>query len=225
MTSPDNTVPIELLEKTRPQQQRAIKTYERLLESAAELLDEVGVERISTNLIAERAGITVPALYRYFPNKYALLYALGARLMDRQNEVVLEWFKVFYDPQSPLDHIHHVYDILKATHQVTAEQTGGLAILRSMRVVPVLYEARLKSHYAVSDWICQQLVELLGVELSKELTLRVRLMLEVGTSAIEVAMEDPEMPVELALEEGAKMMELYWAGLYRELGLSDSGKN
>ena len=52
-------LPFELLEKNRPQQQRAIKTYETILESAAQLLEEIGVERISTNLIAERAGQSV----------------------------------------------------------------------------------------------------------------------------------------------------------------------
>ena len=60
---------VELLEKNKPQQARAKRTYEAILASAAKLLVEVGVERISTNLIAEDAGITVPALYRYFPNK------------------------------------------------------------------------------------------------------------------------------------------------------------
>ena len=46
---------VELLEKNRPRQERAKRTYESILAAAAELLVEVGVERISTNLIAERA--------------------------------------------------------------------------------------------------------------------------------------------------------------------------
>ena len=72
-----NTRPkVELLEKNRPRQARAKRTYEAILSSAAELLVEVGVERISTNLVAERAGITVPALYRYFPNIYWVLFTL-----------------------------------------------------------------------------------------------------------------------------------------------------
>ena len=79
---------VELLEKNKPRQERAKRTYEAILTAAAELLVEVGVERISTNLVAERAGITVPALYRYFPNKYAVLHALGAGLMDAQDTVI-----------------------------------------------------------------------------------------------------------------------------------------
>ncbi len=60
---------VELLEKNKPRQERAKRTYEAILVAAAELLVEVGIERISTNLVAEKAGITVPALYRYFPSR------------------------------------------------------------------------------------------------------------------------------------------------------------
>ena len=42
MTQPVTRV--HLLETTRPQQQRAIKTYEGILHAAAELLEEVGVD-------------------------------------------------------------------------------------------------------------------------------------------------------------------------------------
>src|SRR5580698_5240605 len=75
----------------QPLQRRARATKERLLDVAGELLAEVGVERISTNLICARAGMTPPALYRYFSDKYAVLEALGQRLMDRQNTALFDW--------------------------------------------------------------------------------------------------------------------------------------
>ena len=68
-----------------------MQTRERLLDVAGELLGEVGIERISTNMICARAGVTPPALYRYFKDKYAVLEALGRRLMDRQNAVLFAW--------------------------------------------------------------------------------------------------------------------------------------
>src|SRR3546814_14818475 len=79
-------------ERRPPQQDRARQTRKRLLDVAGELLAEVGVERISTNMIAARAGLTPPALYRYFNDKYAVLEALGRRLMERQNAVLEAWF-------------------------------------------------------------------------------------------------------------------------------------
>src|SRR3546814_10094546 len=55
------------------------------------LFRSVGIELISTNMIAARAGLTPPALYRYFGDKYAVLEALGRRLMERQNAVLDAW--------------------------------------------------------------------------------------------------------------------------------------
>ncbi len=77
--------------KKLPAQQRATETYERILVATANTLCEVGIERLSTNLVCERAGLTPPALYRYFPNKYALLTVLGERLLEKQNERIDHW--------------------------------------------------------------------------------------------------------------------------------------
>ena len=72
----------------KPLQKRSIATREKLLDAAGALLAEVGVERVSTNLVAAKAGVTPPTLYHYFDDKYALLAALGMRLMEAQNALV-----------------------------------------------------------------------------------------------------------------------------------------
>ena len=82
---------VELNTKTEPSQDRAKNTFEEILSITGDLLVEVGFERLSTNLICKRAGITPPALYRYFPNKYAILKELGDRLMKVQDDVVIKW--------------------------------------------------------------------------------------------------------------------------------------
>jgi AcrR family transcriptional regulator len=185
---------VELLEKNKPRQARAKRTYEGILSSAAELLVEVegilssaaellvevGVERISTNIIAERAGITVPALYRYFPNKYAVLNALGyavlnalgAVLMDRQNEVFQQWFETHLPSANPQVLIDRVYDLLKMTYDVTREQTGGLEIIQSLRAVGPLQELRLTSHRLVAEQFAAALSELLGRPVDEEMSLQ-----------------------------------------------------
>ena len=77
--------------RTTPAQSRARRTVESILSAAAELLGEVGVEQLSTNLVCRRAGMTPPALYRYFPDKYAILSELARRLLDAQAEAVFAW--------------------------------------------------------------------------------------------------------------------------------------
>ena len=65
--------------RTHPRQARSRETFERILDTAALILEERGVEEFNTNLLADRTGVGVRALYRYFPNKYAVLAALGER--------------------------------------------------------------------------------------------------------------------------------------------------
>lgn len=215
----EQNIPFELLEKTRPQQQRAIQTYERILESAAEILSEGGIEKVSTNVIAERAGITVPALYRYFPNKYAVLYTLGARLMDRQNEVMVSWFQQYESDHDPFKPIHHMYELFRDTLAVTREQTAGFTILKSMRVLPVLQEPRLQSHYAMTDWICDKIAQPLGEDIPEDMKVRIRLIMELGTSAMEMAVDDPKMDEDTALREAGKMVEVYWMDYLASLSI------
>lgn len=70
-----------------PQQPRSIGRVERVLEAAAELVVQGGVESVTTRVVASAAGIPVPSLYQYFDGKDAILLELLERdvaEMDRE---------------------------------------------------------------------------------------------------------------------------------------------
>lgn len=69
---------MEMLRKP-PVQDRARVTVEIVLEAAAQLLQRHGEAGFNTNAVAERAGVSIGALYRYFPDKQALMLALAER--------------------------------------------------------------------------------------------------------------------------------------------------
>lgn len=201
---------VELLEKNRPQQERAKRTYEAILVAASELLIEVGVERISTNLVAERAGITVPALYRYFPNKYAVLHALGAVLMDRQNAVFQEWFDRHVSAGDPQVLLDNVYELLKRTYDVTREAVGGLEVVLALRAVAPLQEVRLDSHRLVASQFAKIVAHLLGRPEDDLIRMQARLTVDTGYAMVEMALEDKTLSAESLLQEGARMIRYYW---------------
>jgi AcrR family transcriptional regulator len=62
-----------------PQQERGQRRVDRILDAAAEVIAEVGVDGASTNAIAARAHTSVGSLYQFFPNKDAVVHALAAR--------------------------------------------------------------------------------------------------------------------------------------------------
>ncbi|WP_328404157.1 TetR/AcrR family transcriptional regulator [Streptomyces sp. NBC_00390] len=69
--------------RRQPVQARSRETVERILDAAAVLLEDGGVEAVTTRAIAERAGITAPSLYRFFADREQILDALMEQHLER----------------------------------------------------------------------------------------------------------------------------------------------
>jgi AcrR family transcriptional regulator len=74
---------IKVESRKAPVQQRSAATVAFVLEAAARILDEAGLEGYNTNAVAARAGISVGSLYQYFPSKEAITAALIEREHQR----------------------------------------------------------------------------------------------------------------------------------------------
>ena len=65
-----------------PVQQRAHRQRDKILKATSELLETVGVDELTTIRVAEAVGISVGALYHYFPNKHAILHSLAENWIE-----------------------------------------------------------------------------------------------------------------------------------------------
>ena len=188
-----------------PKQERAVQTRERLLDIAGELLGEVGIERISTNLICGRAGVSPTALYRYFKDKYAILESLGRRLMDRQNDALYAWLRK-YAPDGLEALEAHVEDLLRATAKVTAAEPGGVWIERALRAVPQLVHIRVESHRQVTDALLDVYAPLLPNVKRRTLWRRLRMTVELGYAVDEMLNEEDRIPRDAIFREAASLL-------------------
>jgi AcrR family transcriptional regulator len=186
-------------------QRRAVETYERLLDMAGELLAEVGIERISTNLICARAGMTPPALYRYFKDKYAVLEALGQRLMDRQNAVLFAWLEEC-GPRGLEALTEGVEPLMRETAKVTASEPGAIWTLRALRASPRLAHVRVASHRLVTDRMAEVYGPLLPQMSREVLWRRLRLSVEFGFAADEMLNEETLIPRDDILSDAAALL-------------------
>jgi AcrR family transcriptional regulator len=59
-----------------PRQRRSREIVAAIREAARQLLDRGDAEAITTQHIADRAGVSIGSLYRYFPNKDAVIAAI-----------------------------------------------------------------------------------------------------------------------------------------------------
>ncbi|HEX2676836.1 MAG TPA: helix-turn-helix domain-containing protein, partial [Polyangiales bacterium] len=66
----------ELSPRKIPTQARAKATYSTILQAAARILEREGYEKLTTNRVAEVAGIGIASLYEYFPNKQSVVAAV-----------------------------------------------------------------------------------------------------------------------------------------------------
>lgn len=74
--------------RNEPVQARSTARLTSLLDAAATTIDHVGFERLTTAMVAERAGASIGTVYRYFPDRIAVLQSVAARAIDRFSDRV-----------------------------------------------------------------------------------------------------------------------------------------
>ncbi|WP_284775139.1 TetR/AcrR family transcriptional regulator [Agrobacterium sp. lyk4-40-TYG-31] len=82
-----------------PVQERGRRRVQQLLDAAADVIAEVGVDNATTNAIAARANTSVGVLYKFFPNKQALVEVMAEKYVteiegligQQENEGIADW--------------------------------------------------------------------------------------------------------------------------------------
>ena len=93
-----------------PVQERSQETVQRVLAATALLLGRgVAVESLTTAQIAAEAGMSIGGLYRFFPDKQAIVDAIAVRHMELFQEAVVARF-MFALPSSPQAMLGEVID-------------------------------------------------------------------------------------------------------------------
>lgn len=75
-------------ERRVPRQERSRRRVEGLLDAAARIVVERGVESLTTREIADAAGVPVASLYQYFSDKEDVLLAIAQRDMEEMDTQV-----------------------------------------------------------------------------------------------------------------------------------------
>jgi AcrR family transcriptional regulator len=76
------------LHRREPRQRRARQTVEAILDAVVRILKREGFDAITTNHIAEIAGVSIGSLYQYFPDKRAIFVALHGRHIEEIDRVI-----------------------------------------------------------------------------------------------------------------------------------------
>ena len=74
--------------RVEPVQARSAARVGALLDAACQTMHEVGYEQLTTAMVAERAGASIGTVYRYFPDRVAVLQAVAARNLERVTQAL-----------------------------------------------------------------------------------------------------------------------------------------
>jgi len=88
-------------------QQRGMLRVEEILQAAGVLFAERGYDKVTTNMIAARAGVSPGSLYQFFPNREAIAQAFAANATE---------------------HLHRVYDTLLSSEVLALPLQSFLSI-------------------------------------------------------------------------------------------------
>jgi AcrR family transcriptional regulator len=127
------------LSVTVPQQARARKTFDAILDAAASRLREEGIEGLNTNSVASIAGVNIATLYRYFDDKYDLVDGLLTRFTDLQLARIATEITLHPDPKERLGHI------LDVQLQMLLDHPWLAAVQDALRASPRLQEIRQRN--------------------------------------------------------------------------------
>ncbi len=185
-----------------PDQERAQQTVEALLQAAASLLDQVGLEGFNTNLLAKRAKVRVRTVYRYFPNKHAVITLLAQRAIEQWGT----WFgevELLADPRVRLEAVWP--RLIDAYVRGIRALPAGLALRRAMRADDQLRVLDDRDNAVLAARVAQVLKLRWPGASASALRSATRVLLESASAIIDVSLGHPG-PAAKALVRSLKAM-------------------
>lgn len=144
--------------RKQPKQARATDLVAAILEAAVQVLASEGAQRFTTTRVAEKAGVSVGSLYRYFPNKAALLFRLQSdewRQTGGLLRTILE-----DDQRPPLERLRRlVHAFIRSECEEAAVRVALNDAAPLYRDAPEAHEARASGERTVQTFMREALPE------------------------------------------------------------------
>jgi AcrR family transcriptional regulator len=176
-----------------PVQLRSQQTVQRVLDAASALLQRVSLEEITTTRIAEEAGLSIGALYRFFPDKQTIIDAIAVRHVECfKAEVEPKLMKLIVrevsslrkiDPAVLLDAVIDAYVVYLDAHPDFRTISFG------RHISPATREREASPQVGLPGLLKKFILRWLGMSDSSELDLRLRVVSEAGERLIAYAYE------------------------------------
>jgi AcrR family transcriptional regulator len=187
-----------------PVQRRSAERLTRILDACADLLDEVGYDALSTRAVAQRAGVPIGSVYRFFGNKKQMADALAQRNLERYAERVTERLKGARpgDWRAAMDAVLDEYLAMKRT-------APGFSLVDFGNQIPV--GARAEPNHRVADRLTDLLSGYLGREPDEDLRRTFLIAVETADTLVHLAFRMDPAGDEKVIGETRELLRAYLA--------------
>jgi AcrR family transcriptional regulator len=165
-----------------PRQARGAATFNAILDATGRLLDEAGPEMVTTNLVAEVAGVNIATLYQYFPSKEAILLALFKRDTDARIAMVNERFAGLGEAD---DWRERWMSVLDEVIRQARTHPGSGSLRRAMRSSPELHAYDREAVVRSARMIASELVKRGHADMERA-EVAALCILEIGAALLEL---------------------------------------
>jgi len=169
----------KVIMRTEPVQQRSADRIALLLDAAAALIDDSGIDGVTTSAVAKRSRSSVGVVYRYFPNIQSLLRALAARNMERYLQRV--WEGVTNSPAEPWSSFDSTLDAFVA---MTRHEPGFRALRFGDVIDQRFISAEISNNQILARAFADQVGATYDFEPDDELVFHLEVAIEIASGLL-----------------------------------------
>jgi AcrR family transcriptional regulator len=136
--------------RREPRQERSRERVAKLLDAAAAIVVRAGLDALTTNAIAEEAGLPVGTLYQFFANREAVLEAL----LERQLGALDERFRaLLHQDELPLPEA--VDAVVAALSRAYLEIPALSTLIQVLRADPRFAALADANNLTIAAWVTE----------------------------------------------------------------------
>ncbi|WP_435057056.1 TetR/AcrR family transcriptional regulator [Streptomyces sp. bgisy060] len=199
--------------RRRPQQARSRARVEAVLAAADRLLSREGYEALTVRRIAEEAGVPIGSIYQFYPDKSAVVDALGQQYLTA--------FKTAIDGLVERAVGGELTDLVGTMVDVYAEvfrsQPGGMVLWTGRHLSPELARADEASNALIAEGLQRIVEHLLGAPGGERVRRATRMAVWAANAVLHEAFRNEGEPDLETVDELKRMLNAYWEDLHDRL--------
>jgi AcrR family transcriptional regulator len=170
-----------------PVQERSSGTVQQIFQAASALLGRVPLEQITTSRIAAEADVSVGALYRFFPDKQAIIDGIAVQRVEEFRASLEQCLAASDGMEAPafMDTVIDAYVAFLDAHPDFRTIALGRHISASTR------ERQVRPDVGPAAIVKRFILDRLGIDVPPDLDLKLRIVSETGDRLIAYAYEQP----------------------------------